>query len=66
MPIRSNHNKRKAAVKMTAAFRIYCRLDACLHRQVYDDLYLTEQPYGLVWALDTGLPANDWSSAFLT
>ena len=34
--------------------------------QVYEDLYLTEQPYGLVCALETGLPASDSSSAALT
>jgi hypothetical protein len=32
----------------------------------YDDLYFTEQPYGLVFGFETGLPANDSSSATLT
>jgi hypothetical protein len=27
--------------------------------QLYDDLYLTEQPYGLVCGVETDLPAND-------
>jgi hypothetical protein len=27
--------------------------------QRYDDLYLTEQPYGLVCGVETDLPAND-------
>ena len=32
----------------------------------YEDLYLTEQPYGLVVEVVTGLPARDSSSAALT
>jgi hypothetical protein len=32
----------------------------------YEDLYLTEQPYGLVFGVETVLPANDWSNAALT
>lgn len=32
----------------------------------YDDLYLTEQPYGFVCGVVTGLPARDSSSAALT
>ena len=35
-------------------------------RNLYDDLYFTEQPYGLVCGFETGLPANDSSSAALT
>ena len=34
--------------------------------QLYEDLYLTEQPYGLVCGVETVLPANDWSNAALT
>ena len=34
--------------------------------QVYEDLYLTEQPYGLVCGVLTDLPANDSSNAALT
>jgi hypothetical protein len=26
---------------------------------IYEELYLTEQPYGLVWGVETDLPAND-------
>ena len=26
---------------------------------IYDDLYLTEHPYGLVCGVETDLPAND-------
>jgi hypothetical protein len=26
---------------------------------IYDDLYLTEQPYGLVCGVEIDLPAND-------
>ena len=33
---------------------------------IYEDLYLTEQPYGLVVGLLTGLPVSDSSSAALT
>ncbi len=33
---------------------------------IYEDLYLTEQPYGLVVGLLTGLPVSDSSSADLT
>src|SRR5205809_56913 len=32
----------------------------------YDDLYLTEQPYGFVCGVVTGLPARDSSNAALT
>ena len=32
----------------------------------YDDLYLTEQPYGLVCEVVTGFPVSDSSSAALT
>jgi hypothetical protein len=32
----------------------------------YDDLYFTEQPYGLVFGFETGLPVSDSSSAVLT
>jgi hypothetical protein len=35
-------------------------------RNFYDDLYFTEQPYGLVCGFETGLPASDSSSAALT
>ena len=35
-------------------------------RAAYDDLYLTEQPYGLVCGVETDLPAIDWSNAALT
>ena len=34
--------------------------------QLYEDLYLTEQPYGLVCGVVTDLPANDSSNAALT
>ncbi len=32
----------------------------------YEDLYFTEQPYGLVCGVETDLPANDSSSAAFT
>ena len=34
--------------------------------QLYEDLYLTEQPYGFVSGVLTDLPDNDCSSAALT
>ena len=37
-----------------------------LPRNFYDDLYFTEQPYGLVFGFETGLPVSDSSSAALT
>jgi hypothetical protein len=39
----------------------------CLSEQeFYEDLYLTEQPYGFVSGVVTDLPANDCSSAAFT
>ena len=35
-------------------------------QEFYDDLYLTEQPYGLVCEVVTGLPESDSSSAAFT
>jgi hypothetical protein len=48
--------KREAAVVFDRRFEsstITCLL------QLYEDLYLTEQPYGLVCGVETDLPAND-------
>src|SRR6266536_644343 len=39
--------------------------EASAHRNFYDDLYFTEQPYGLVFGFETGLPVSDSSSAAL-
>jgi DNA modification methylase len=35
-------------------------------QKFYEDLYLTEQPYGFVSGVLTALPDNDWSSAAFT
>ena len=48
-------NKQKRRSSWTAASKVL----PLLVLQVYDDLYLTEQPYGLVCGVETDLPAND-------
>jgi hypothetical protein len=35
-------------------------------QEFYEDLYLTEHPYGLVSGVATDLPDNDWSRAAFT
>jgi len=42
------------------------KLSILLEQEFYDDLYLTEQPYGFVSGVATDLPANDCSSAAFT
>ena len=58
----------KDATLITALPAVSDKITA--HRAVtcilYDDLYLTEQPYGLVCGVVTGLPARDSSNAALT
>jgi hypothetical protein len=39
---------------------------SCQGQELYDDLYLTEQPYGLVCGVLTDFPANDSSRAAFT
>jgi hypothetical protein len=49
-------NKQKRRSSSTAASEssvVICLL------QLYEDLYLTEHPYGLVCGVETDLPAND-------
>jgi hypothetical protein len=58
--------KREAAVASDRRFEILqpasgaagppCSVTAATN---YEDLYLTEQPYGLVCGVETDLPAND-------
>ena len=55
--------KQKRRSCSTAAYNAFCRLHPL---QLYEDLYLTEQPYGLVCGVVTDLPANDSSNAALT
>jgi hypothetical protein len=47
--------KRKAAVAWTAALKIFVLPE----QEFYEDLYLTEQPYGFVSGVLTDLPDND-------
>jgi hypothetical protein len=47
-------------------FETYAAQPTRLPLQLYDDLYLTEQPYGLVFDVVTDLPANDSSNAAFT
>lgn len=48
-------------VTLTAASKFYRQLG-----RLYDDLYVTWQPYGFVCGVVTGLPARDSSNAALT
>jgi hypothetical protein len=59
--------KQKRRSNETAALKFSTkRTRRSVSLQNYEDLYLTEQPYGLVCAFETGLPASDSSSAALT
>jgi hypothetical protein len=50
-------NANKSGGRFGRRFKTFCRLYT--RQQLYEDLYLTEQPYGLVCGVETDLPAND-------
>ena len=65
----SERLKQKRRSSLTAAFKTCAGMNDAGHEpklQDQEDLYLTEQPYGLVCGVLTDLPANDWSNAALT
>lgn len=54
--IKSTAQNKSGGRSSTAALKFS---KSCREREFYDDLYLTEQPYGLVCGVVTDLPAND-------
>ncbi len=54
--LKSMRRKKKRRSSSTAASK---PLQVTHPLQLYEDLYLTEQPYGLVCGVEIDLPAND-------
>ena len=54
------------AIRLNPSFAMQATLTGWNPLGIYEDLYLTEQPYGLVCGVETDLPANDSSSAAFT
>jgi hypothetical protein len=65
-PARREIEKQKRRSNATADLRVSLSARRAVTPCLYDDLYFTEQPYGLVCGFETGLPAMDSSSAALT
>ena len=47
------------AIRLNPSFAMQATLTGWNPLGIYEDLYLTEQPYGLVCGVETDLPAND-------